>query len=142
MSEPSTNKYEIKVYGLNGQLMEIITNFYSKIEMSGTEMKDFSYMLKKAYDLDQKNIETFKNSINSLHFDKYNRLWVCSSQNRNTNDKMYIVDIFKNGVYQNQITIPELTGRDYFYIDQQLHFIGEYIYVLDKENAEIIVYDY
>ncbi|MBN2788551.1 MAG: hypothetical protein JXR69_00015 [Candidatus Delongbacteria bacterium] len=146
----SDSEYKIDVYDSNTgdkkyQIKKDFRSyFYKDIEMdrmselNGINMKEKFGNIKKR-------------AINEIFVDKYNRLWVLATNERNSENLsgMY-VDIFKNGIYQNSIQFKDLvyydgTGSKLYY---RIRFIGDKLIYFnadefdDEKGRNIKFYDY
>ncbi|MDA3886553.1 MAG: hypothetical protein PF638_13245 [Candidatus Delongbacteria bacterium] len=104
----STDEYKINVYHSNtGDKKYQIKKDYKTFYYSDIEMDRMSEQnkvdMKKIYG----NIK--KRAINEIFMDKYNRLWVLSTKERNSGNllDMY-ADIFLEGIYQNTFHFKDL----------------------------------
>ena len=143
INSPSEDKFLVKAYDFNGNELYNISKNYRRLLMSAKEVKSFNDGMKKVFGLNLAAVEIAKRSINGMEYDKYGRLWVMTSAERNeSNENTFYAELFKGGVYLNRIEVPQFKGSDYFDIGRQMYFIGEFIYLLDLENNEITVYNY
>jgi len=147
-SPTSIDKYTVDVYDFAGtKLYQIIKNC-RKISFKENELKQqsASWLMdssaKEAYIKDILAKRPFKPIISSLLTDSLNRLWVFPSVERD--DKNYnqtVVDLFKDGVFLNRITLPvNIYSEDTFSKRFVIH--KDKMLVLDLENLIITAYKY
>jgi hypothetical protein len=92
--------------------------------------------------LEQK--KTFKRSVNDLFIDRYGRLLARKSVERKAENKdQFIVDVFKDGIFLNTVTIPGLIGQDIMVnFANTVRFFGDKIYQVIPDEAKVNVYTY
>ncbi|NOR44807.1 MAG: 6-bladed beta-propeller [Candidatus Delongbacteria bacterium] len=143
MAVNSENEYKIEVVDFNGKALYNIIKQYIKLKFNQNELANLNKELKTSYGSHLKTESAYKKSINQMYVDKNNRLWVISSQNREMlKDDNYYADIFQDGIFLNTIKLDMIKGDDFYNINKQLYFRGEYIYYLDVNNAELKVFEY
>jgi len=136
----SEDRYQIDVYDYSGKHLSTINKNYIKVKFSDGELDEFNRWSQRFYPPTK---ATYKKSINTMYFDKYDRLWVAKSIKRDEKNKEdLLLDIFKDGDFLNTVTLDICKGYDYYNESYQLFFENEMIYLLDMNNAEIIAYDY
>ncbi len=79
-----------------------------------------------------------------MYRDKDGRLLILPSIERNgDNAQDFVIDIFDKGVYQNQITIDNLSeGYDFYNLDDRYLFKNGKIYYYKLSEAFVKVYSY
>ncbi|MDD3045195.1 MAG: 6-bladed beta-propeller [Candidatus Delongbacteria bacterium] len=142
ISVNSENEYKIKVYDEKGKLDHIIQKNYIKTKFSENELDDFNLWATNVFGLPEVK-GVYKKAINGMYIDKYNRLLVNPSIQRNDSNKYdYVVDVFDKGVFQNRLTFNITKGYDYLNPDVMLDFCYDRIYLLDMTNTELRVFEY
>lgn len=150
VAEDSREKYRINVFDFQGQLLYAIEKDYEKVKFNQTELEEMNTSLWTIYKKFGHKSYTpirsiYKKVITFMHYDKYNRLLVCSSIERNeTNQYDFLVDVFKNGKFLKKVKLDIGTsGYDFFKAyDEKIFFIKERIYHLDQGKALLTVLEY
>jgi hypothetical protein len=136
----SEDRYQIDEYDYSGKHISTINKNYIKVKFNAGELDDFNTWSQRFY---PPTSAVYKKAINTMYFDKYDRLWVAKSIKRDeTNKDDLFLDIFKDGEFLNTVKIDICNGFDYYNEGYQLFFENERIYLLDLNNAEIVAYDY
>ena len=136
ISKYSKSNYSIDVYDHNGNKKYSIIKTYRKVKLTDEEL----------YELHGENMPSnmykFKNSINKIFSDNNGYLWVAISIDRNEkNKKDFVIDVFKNGIYQNRVTL-DIVGSSEDRYNRTLYLKDNRLYCLNSEDVEIIVYDF
>jgi hypothetical protein len=78
-----------------------------------------------------------------MEYDKYDRLWVFSAVKRDeTNQTELLVDIFKDGVFLQQVKLDICPGYDFVNYDHQIRLLGDRIYYANTQDQYMKVYEY
>jgi len=149
VAENETDDYRISVYDLQGNKLKEIKKDYDKVQYNSNETAIINSMpltirkTKDVFDTLQTK-QSYKKSINAVYFDKYKRLLVCPSINRNEkNQNDFIADVFEGDKYTKTIKIPQLKGEDFLHrFDSQIFFIGDRIYEILHKEMKVNVYAY
>ncbi len=135
----SKNIYQIDEYDTNFKKIREIKKMHRKISLN---KYDKEALCAAGVSGVPKNANAH-NAINNIYCDKFNRLWVLSGNEKNTNDSLLYFDVFKKGKYVNTVSFNILTDlkskldlEDYFYMDKN------YIFVYNKDNQSFDVYEY
>lgn len=149
VAENEEDQYRLSIYDLEGNKSGEIKKDYKKTEYNKSEMEVIRSMpLSMKVDKDERDtLKTrtqYKKSINAVYFDKYKRLLVCPSIERNEkNQNDFIADVFENDKYVKTIFIPQLKGEDFLHrFDSELFFIGDRIYEVLNKEMKVNVYEY
>ncbi|NOR44501.1 MAG: 6-bladed beta-propeller [Candidatus Delongbacteria bacterium] len=144
VAENSEDTYKINVFDLDGNKVKEIVKDYTKVEYNQYEMDRIKTLNLLANGKPMSENKSFKKSVNDVFFDKYGRLLVCSSIKRNeTNQKDFIVDIYKDGIYLNTTKVEKLIGEDFVRrFDSRIYFLGDKIYEIVNDEAKINIYAY
>lgn len=144
LASPATDEYLVFVYDFKGNLVRKIYQNFSEVKMKKSEAENFNKNLKNVYGTKLQSTKIKKRAINSLYIDSYNRLWVVPSVKRTSeNYDVFYTDIFNpDGVFLKRCQLPQLTGRDYFNLENQLFFYGNRIYYISHEDCIVKVYEY
>ncbi len=145
VAENSLSDYRINVFDYSGKRTEEIRFPYARIQNNDEEENYIKKNLRLSVDgerLEQKR--TYKRSVNEMFVDKFGRLLVRRSFERNENNRnKFIADVFKDGVYLNTVTIPGLIGEDTMVnFSNSIHFRGNRIYQNVHAEAKVNVYEY
>jgi hypothetical protein len=143
--------YEIKEYGLNFKLNRVIKKKFSRMKVTDKE-KDIALaeFTKTNPDFNPERYlkdHDYKPAIRWIFTDKYNRLWVEESRPLDSyDDKRTKFSIFKDGIYQNSILLDIGINNNWFTYDVmsygKVQFINDKIYVLDKDENRLYVFEY
>ena len=111
-----------------------------QVEFSKDELKKVNDILAKninIQDVDAHVDNKLKDSIYSLLYDKYGRLWVKTSR---VNEEIgsYIFDVFKDGIFLKTVELEIKKGSDF----ENLSLNNEMIIVHNIENSEVKIYSY
>ncbi len=145
VADNSMLSYNISAFDYNGNKIKEIRFPYSRISFNSEEE---AYMRNKVNLIDGDEMiaqkKTFKRAVNDLFVDKYGRLLVRRSVERNeANRNDFIVDIFKDGIYLNTTVIPGLTGEDMMMnFSNTVLFRGDRIYQVMTDESKVNVYSY
>jgi hypothetical protein len=145
ISKNSVNDYEIKLFDLDGNLLSVIKKNYRKTPYTDKERKEKDKLLIMKnnggkYFPDCKDL--YKTAINDMFYDKYDQLWVSSSFNRNDENRYdFMVDVFKKGVFVNQVKIDMCKDHDFRSYNAFVFRNGK-IYVGDTEENSVKVFSY
>lgn len=145
VAENSTTEYAVNVFDMDGKKSEEIKFPYARIQNNEEEEAYIGKNLQLGVDgqrLEQKR--TFKRSVNDLFTDKNGNLLVRRSFERTSENKNdFLVDVFKDGVYLNTVSIPNLISEDIMVnFANTVRFEGDRIYQVMNDEAKINVYSY
>jgi cell division protein FtsI/penicillin-binding protein 2 len=119
----------ISVLDNSGTKIREIRKQFARVRISDEESKKLAESGEK---YNKKYKMTYRNSINSMHIDKYRRLWV-ETPVANSDEKHF--DIYKDDIFQNRVTLKlEESYRP--------QFIGSKIVAVNEENSNIKIYEY
>jgi len=147
-SPTSRDKYVVDVYDFTGKKLYQINKNCRKISFKEYELKQqsASWLMdapaKEAYIKDILAKRPFKPIISSMLTDSLNRLWVFPSIERDEkNYNQAVVDLFKDGVFLNRVTLPlAVYSEDTFSKRFVIH--KDKLLVVDQENLIITAYKY
>ena len=145
ISKNSVNDYEIKLFDLEGNLESIIKKNYRKVQYTDKERKEKDKLLimknnGQKYFADCK--DEYKTAINDIFYDKYDRLWVSSSFDRNDQNRYdFLVDIFEDGIFTNKVKMVLCKDHDFRSYNAFL-LKNDKIYVGDTEENSVKVFSY
>ena len=140
VAEKSTDKFKIVVYDFSGKKKYVIEKQYMQVKFSKDELKKVNDIFAKNINIQDVNAHVdnkLKDSIYSLLYDKYGRLWVKTSR---VNEEIgsYVFDVFKDGVFLKTVELEIKKGSDF----ENLSLNNEMLTVHNIENSEIKVYSY
>lgn len=129
----SYNEYQIDVFNFQGDKIQTIKMSHRAIKYSNEELAQ----IRKDVGPDYQIIGKFKNSIEDIKIDKYNRIWVkrAKTTEESLNDTIKIYDLFKDGIYLNSVTLPLAIWAD-------IDFDQGKMIVTDFNNNSTRIYDY
>lgn len=146
----SEEKYLINVYDTkNGEHKYDIKKKNRIKYYNDAEMDHLSKVNK--LDMKKKFGKLKKRAINTIHCDKYGRLWVLATKERKDNEMAILfADIFDKGVYQKTVSFPEILFIDgtFSFVWYNINFAGNNIYYSnfnfhdEKKGRVIEVFDY
>lgn len=144
VAENNEDKYAIDVFDLEGKKIHKISHDYSKIEYNHYEQDKIKTMNLRANGNLMTENKSYKKSINDLFYDKYNRLIVCPSIERDsTNQNDFIIDMYKDDSFISRSKIQGLTGEDFVSrFDSKIYFLGDKIYELVNGKSKLNIYTY
>ena len=144
VGENDESGYRINVFDMNGKKIQQIKNNYARLEYNEHELAKIKTLNLQVNGEPLAEKKSYKKSINDLFYDKYGRLLVCSSIKRTEeNQKDFIVDIYKDGVYLNTTKTDNLIGEDFVQrFDSRIYFLGDKIYKIVNGEAKINIYTY
>lgn len=140
LAKNSYNSYEIDVFNEKGKIKEIIKKSYRKVLFTPEEYKEAKKTINNLSNIitDKNSIE-YKKSINGIFIDSKNRLWVCSSEEKNKIGSKF--DIFENGILLGSCKLSLPIDFD-FTINFYVKFHNDKIYILNNKKPNILVYKY
>ncbi|MBN2858187.1 MAG: 6-bladed beta-propeller [Candidatus Delongbacteria bacterium] len=130
ISEKSKNVYKIDVYDKDGKKLREIRKNYAQLRVSEEKAKKVA---EQGAEYGMKWKVVYKNSVNWMLIDKYNRLFVNSSVNEE--EEGIYCDVFENGIFQKRVKIEVEEG--YF-----PSFVGDKIVAVNGDNNNIKIYEY
>jgi hypothetical protein len=141
-AEKSESKYKIDVFNHEAEQLYSITKNYAKIPFNEEENNVFDTEYKDIWYFSD-NKSKFKSAIIQMEYDKYDRLWVFSAVKRDeTNQTELLVDIFKDGVFLQQVKLDICPGYDFVNYDHQIRLLGDRIYYANTQDQYMKVYEY
>lgn len=145
----SEEQYRINVFDHNGKLLYAIEKEYQKIPFRQFELDELNRSLeqktKKAGGQPFEPLKPqFKKAITGMFYDKEGRLLVASSVSRNDTNKFdFLVDVFKDGVFLNKVSLAIGKGYDFLKIqDEKVFFKGNRIFYLNENESLVVVFEY
>ncbi|MBN2790551.1 MAG: hypothetical protein JXR69_10215 [Candidatus Delongbacteria bacterium] len=141
-AEKSDSKYKINVYDHEANHIYSIMKNYAKIPFSEEELIIFEKEYNNRWYFSN-NKSKFKSAIIQMGYDKYERLWVISAIKRDeTNKTDYLVDLFKDGVFLQQIKLDICPGYDFVNYDEQIILKRDRLYYINRKDQYLKVYSY
>jgi hypothetical protein len=142
-SENSEDKYLIKVFDYDGNHLYSIEKSYRRQSFSNKERSAFDSLFAKSGRGTPPLKALHKKAINSMYYDKYGRLLVASSRERNENSKYdFNVDVFIDGIFLKTINLGLFDSFDFLNFENRLYFKDNRIFYFNSSEAFIKVYDY
>jgi hypothetical protein len=146
VSENSDSQYRIFAYDYEGNKKFEIRKAFKNIRYEKEEKEKYEEEMKKmSRGVEEIKVGNFKKAIVSMHTDRYGRLLVVPSVDRNTDPNGVYIDIFKDGKFLNRVDYPiqdkENIGLLGMFRSQEF-FVGNRLYVVKGEDLEIDVYEY
>lgn len=132
------NNYAIACYDFQGVLKYQIKKRYSKLKYSKAEIEDF----KGCYEgkVASKDLK-FKKAVKEMWYDKtQGLLWVASAITRQNNNNSLSVDIYKKGILQNTLLLPEIEWNDFPNNHTQISIDNNKFYCLNRNENILKVY--
>lgn len=146
VSENSDAQYRILCYGYNGEKKSEIRKSFKKVRFGKVEKGEYrAEMEKKTQGIKNIKVSNFKKAVKNVYTDKYGRLLVLPSIDRNIEPEASYVDIFKDGKYLNRVEFNVIDKSNVGVLGsmkQSEYFIGDKLYVMNIEKLTIDVYDY
>ena len=149
LSENDDNQYKINIYDMGGKKISTIKKQYKRIKNTTEEKEEFqSYMDNNNQGMNGggMKLENFKKAFSTMYYDKYDRLLVVPEVDRKDDKEGAYIDIFKDGVFLNRVDFEINKGLKnlggFSFMQKQLFFIGDRLYVLNMEDITVDVYDY
>ncbi|MFO7810291.1 MAG: 6-bladed beta-propeller [Candidatus Delongbacteria bacterium] len=146
VSENSDSQYRIFAYDYEGNKKFEIRKAFKNIRYEEEEKEKYHEEMKKmSQGVQDINIGNFKKAIVSMHTDRYGRLLVVPSVDRNLDPEGVYIDIFKDGKFLNRVDYPVQDKDDIGLLGMmrsQKFFVGDRLYVVKGEDLEIDVYEY
>lgn len=141
----SKDKYEIKKWNFNGKLLSVVKKYSRRLKFNDYEKESLNKILKKKNKT--KKISEFnsiyKNTINNIFIDDSGYLFVMASISRNNkNLNKLLIDVFKDGIFLNNIELDIDKGFDFMNLNRKIKFRNNKIYLLNRENNELKVFNY
>jgi hypothetical protein len=141
-AEKSETMYKINVFDHEGEHRYSITKNYARTPFNEEELKVFDVRYKDIwYFSDNKSM--FKSAVIQMEYDKYGRLWVFSAVKRDEiNQTDLLVDLFKDGVFLQQVKLDICPGYDFVNYDHQIRLRNDRLYYVNEKEQYMKVYDY
>lgn len=146
VSENSDSQYRIFGYDYEGNKKIEIRKAFKNIRYEKEEKEKYEEEMKKmSQGVQDIKVGNFKKAIVSMHTDKYGRLLVVPSVDRNIDKEGVYIDVFKDGKFLNRVDYP-VQDKDNIGLlgmfRSQEFFVGNRLYVVKGEDLEIDVYEY
>lgn len=143
----SSVEYKINIYNHRGELKKIIEKPYRRLKFNKQEIAYFDslMLIKNGGDKtkSQQLQAIYKKSINEIYYDKYGRLLVVNSMERNNeNQDQFWIDIYKDFVLLGRSKLDFMKGYDFLNLNDRLFFKGDRLFYLSISDATIKVYNY
>ena len=149
LSENDDNQYKINVYDTTGKKISTIKKQFKRIKTTQEEQEEFQqYITDRSGGRNDGSmkLDQFKKAVSMLHYDKYDRLLVIPEIDRKIDEDGAYIDIFKDGVFLNRVDFEVNKGMKNLgamsFMQNQIYFIGDRMYVLNMEDITVDVYDY
>lgn len=146
ISDNSDYQYKIIGYDHHGNKKLEIKKSYKKIRYEKNEIEKYREDLSKVTRKeDEVKIDNFKKAVYAMYTDKYGRLLVIPSIDRHKDKDGVYVDIFKDGKFLNRVKydlMDKSTIGLLWMVRSDVVFSGTRLYYLDRDNNEVVVYDY
>lgn len=149
LSENDDNQYKVNVYDMDGNKTYTVKKQYKRIKYTTEEHEAFkAYMEKEGRGMNDGSmkLDNFKKAFGAMYYDKYGRLLIVPEVDRKIDKEGAYIDIFKDGIYLNRVDFEINKGLvnlgAFTFMQKQLFFIGERLYVLDLAEITVDVYDY
>ncbi len=131
VADNSTDKYQIDSFDHNGNLLYSIEKPFRKLRAE-----------KGVTDASKGSIQ-FKKAVVELIVDDQERLLsVVSEERTDKNNKDFLVDVFKDGVFLNRVTLDIGIEPEVNWISGKVFVKDGKLYVADLERLEVRVYEY
>ncbi|PIE79396.1 MAG: hypothetical protein CSA15_03240 [Candidatus Delongbacteria bacterium] len=143
----SSKEYKVNIYNHSGELKKIIEKPYRRIKFNKQETVCFDSLMLIKNGGDKTKSQhlqaSYKKSINGIYYDKYNRLLIANSIERNDeNQNQFWVDIYKDFVLLGKAKLDFIKGYDFLNLNDRLFFRGNKLFYLSISDATIKVYNY
>lgn len=136
LTEVKQSYYSVCVYDVKLKKIKEIRKSCIKKEFKPSELKRNRILDKE---LKGSNLLKYKSPVNGIFTDYKNRIWVAVPSDDENNLEINF-NIFIDGVYQNNITLPlDLSNPDLF-LQTDMKIIGNKIYVIDRDNIILKCY--
>lgn len=146
--------YKIEVRDPQNNLKRVIRKKYARLKITDKEIEFLINELKKEFPdvteeelKEYRTLNDYKPAIRWIYTDKNDRLWVEESRTiEDPGDTRMKFSIFENGVYLNSILLDFGTATNLSFYDVlssgSIRFINDKIYVLDKDENRLSVFEY
>ncbi|MDD3045396.1 MAG: 6-bladed beta-propeller [Candidatus Delongbacteria bacterium] len=145
LADKSDYQYKFIAYDFEGKKKSEIKKAYKKIRYDESEKSEYIENAKKKPHTGEIIVPTNKNSIQEIYSDKYGRVLVIPSVDRNIDKESNYIDIFKDGIFLNRVEYtPENENANgaLWETNGEVHFSGTRMYFVNSEDLSIDVYDY
>lgn len=143
--DKTDSHYRFTAYDFEGEKRAEIRKSYRKIRFDESEKSEYIENVKKKPHAGEIVLPTHKDAIQDIYSDKYGRVLVIPSVDRNKDTEGKYIDIFKDGIFLNRV---EYTLGDEDAIgalwetNGEVYFSGTRMYFVNSEDMSIDVYDY
>ncbi|NOR44540.1 MAG: 6-bladed beta-propeller [Candidatus Delongbacteria bacterium] len=146
LSDNTDYQFKIVGYDYAGNKKMEIKKTFKKIMFEKEEKVEYYNTLKKVTQTNKEIVvPNFKNAIQAIHVDKYGRVLVIPSIDRHRDEEGLYIDIFKDGKFLNRVNYElhdkSIIGKLWM-ISGKEYFSGTRMYLLNKKDMMIDVYDY
>lgn len=144
----SKNQYQIDVFDFQGKKVNTLSRAYRKVKYNQDENEFYQNYYGKLYaKMNMNNFKwnkSFKNSIQKMYTDDQNRLWVIPAIDRDKYKEEFLVDIFSDkSVFLGRNHIPLFSQKSFQNVENfSLYFKNQKLYLADKEENSITIYNY
>lgn len=145
LADKSDYQYKFTAYDFDGKKKSEIKKSYQKIRFDESEKSEYIENGKKKPHAGEIIVPTHKNSIQDIYSDKYGRVLVIPSVDRNIDKKSNYIDIFKDGIFLNRVEYNsgnENANGALWETNGEMYFSGTRMYFVNSEDLSIDVYDY
>lgn len=149
LSENDDNQYKINEYDMTGEMTATIKKDFRRIKTSEEEQEAFKAFFEQnnqGMTNDGMKLDNFKKAFTNMYYDKYGRLLIVPEIDRAKDKDGSYIDIFKGGVFQNRVDFEVNKGSvnlgPFSFMEKQLFFVGERMYVINMQEMAVEVYDY
>ena len=149
LSENDDNQYKINEYNMSGKKTASIKKDYRKIKNSDEEQEAFKAYLEnnnRGMNDGSMKLDNFKKAFTSMYYDKYGRLLIVPEIDKSKDSDGSYIDIFKDGVFLNRVNFEVNKGNvnlgAFSFMQKQIFFVGERMYVVNMQEMTVDVYDY
>jgi len=135
--------YRIDVYNFDGNKLYSIDKNYRRVEFLESEKTAYDSLFRLNRRGTPPLTVQYKKAINFIYHDNKGRLLAASSIERNKQNmhNLYF-DVFKDGVFLNQVQLNLHDSYDFMNFENRLLFNNDKIYHLNSSNSTISVYKY
>lgn len=149
LSENDDNQYKINEFDLTGKKIATIKKDFRRIKNSEEEQEAFKVYIEKnnaGMNDGSMQLDPLKKAFTSMYYDKYGRLLIIPEIDRSKDPEGSYIDIFKDGIFQNRVEFEINKGNvnlgAFSFMQKQIFFVGDRIYVINMQEMTVEVYDY
>lgn len=147
LSDDTDYQYNFISYDFEGNKKMEIKKSYNKIRLDDREKEEYIAKKSKRKSINNADLKApeFKKAIQAIYEDKYGRVLVVPTIDRQIDKDGDYIDIFKDGKFLNRVDF-NLYGKgsaENFNKEKgEVYFSGTRMYYLNRENMTIDVYEY